>query len=175
MLLSLLISTTTTPPPPPPRASPFASDACGTELHELPYLHYAGNFWWTRCERVRELQARVLMLIKLDADKQQEPDTMLPMTVRVLPPLLLFPLLLLSPFFLFKIPNSDPQIRFPSSPLLHPHPDPPASPSSAGLLLLTHLPPPQPSTWGKPENWIGSLANSTVRTLHAAKVSSPRR
>jgi hypothetical protein len=41
------------------------SAACGVELYQVPFLHYAGNFWWTTCRRVRRLQ---------------EPDTMLPMT-----------------------------------------------------------------------------------------------
>lgn len=67
------------------------SNACGVELYHSPFLHYAvslhtthakfhalivvffsflffwgqGNFWWTTCARVRELE---------------EPDGMLPMT-----------------------------------------------------------------------------------------------
>ena len=41
------------------------SAACGVELYQVPFLHYAGNFWWTTCARVRQLQ---------------QPDLMLPMT-----------------------------------------------------------------------------------------------
>jgi hypothetical protein len=32
------------------------SQACGTEMRVFPHRHYAGNFWWTTCERVRTLQ-----------------------------------------------------------------------------------------------------------------------
>mmetsp|Transcript_48015 Transcript_48015/g.150714 ORF Transcript_48015/g.150714 Transcript_48015/m.150714 type:complete len:132 (+) Transcript_48015:1802-2197(+) len=71
------------------------SDACGTELYQRPHLHYAGNFWWTTCERVKQLQ---------------EPDSMLPMTL---------------------------------------------------------------STWGKPENWIGSIPNSSMMSLLTAYSSNP--
>ena len=71
------------------------SAACGVELYQIPFLHYAGNFWWTTCRRVRELE---------------EPDKMLPMTS---------------------------------------------------------------STWGKPENWIGSLGNGSMMSLFTAYRTNP--
>lgn len=63
------------------------SAACGVELYQIPFLHYAGNFWWTTCRRVRKLA---------------EPDGMLPMT---------------------------------------------------------------DSTWGMPENWIGSVGDDSMMSL----------
>ena len=71
------------------------SAACGVELYQIPFLHYAGNFWWTTCERVRQLQ---------------EPDQMLPMTE---------------------------------------------------------------STWGHPENWIGSVGGGSMMSLMTAYETNP--
>ena len=69
--------------------------ACGVELYQIPFLHYAGNFWWTTCRRVRKLA---------------EPDSMLPMTA---------------------------------------------------------------STWGLPENWIGSVGDDSMLSLFNAYWSNP--